>query len=306
MNSDIDFPISNHLLLSELRLTIDSVIMFIDNASGQSDSFHVVESVKTLGHNSQMQTIKSMKFIIFSKTGSEMVGGGSSSSSSSLPKATLEAHYNLYSNVIISCSYISSKSISMNSELQTQGDLYDFLILTLCPSLCLIRSIMYMIETCKKGMDPKQVDKNLDISILNEEKTPNIIFCVKGQNAFVNIRLSKDQSHLVCFLNGNLENGVRLPSISSYDPEMSCLERAFDKTEEKNRVPHPKTSEGMRIVFGLLGIDYVLRSYEIQQQRIDSLNVADLELSDASSDDGEQHSKQRKHKEESRLLSQVG
>jgi len=308
MNSESDYPISNHLLLSELRLTIDSVIMLIDNASGQSDSFEVVESNTVDEANSKMQATDAIKFMIFSKIensgGSELKAtletensGGSElkatleteNSGGSELKATLEVHYNRHSNMIKYCSYIISPQ---STEIETQGELYDFLMIALCPSLCLIRSIMYLIETCKKGMDPKQVDKELSISILSEEDTPNnILFCIKGRNAFLNIRLSSDQSHLTCFLNGNLDHRIQLPSISSHEKNFDSLEWGFE-----NKAPHSKTSEGMRIIFGLLGIDYVkniLISYAIQQQQINSLKMERLHLSDASSSDGEEHHHKR-------------
>jgi hypothetical protein len=278
MNSESDFPISNHLLLSELRLTIDSVITFIDNASGQNDSFEVTETVQPL------LKYQAIKFVIISRI--------------SQSNATLEAHYDKYSHVIANCSYLPLKSSMKNIELKTQGDLYDFLLITLCPSLCLLRSIMYMIETCKKAIDPAEVDRQLHISISSsdEDKTlPNLTFCVKGQNAFVDIRLSRDQSHLVCFLNGNVHEQTHLPSIIS-PSKKGYLEWAFDKSNDEHKVPHPKTSEGMRIIFGLLGIDYVkkvLQTYEIKQQQIDSLKMAKLELSDASDDGSIQEIKQQ-------------
>ena len=279
MNSESDFPISNHLLLSELRLTIDSVIMFIDNASGQNDSFEVTETVQPL------LKYQAIKFVIISRI--------------SQSNATLEAHYDKYSHVIANCSYLPLKSSMKNIELKTQGDLYDFLLITLCPSLCLLRSILYMIETCKKAIDPAEVDRQLHISISSsdEDKTlPNLTFCVKGQNAFVDIRLSRDQSHLVCFLNGNLHEQTHLPSIIPPSKKRGYLEWAFDKSNDEHKVPHPKTSEGMRIIFGLLGIDYVkkvLQTYEIKQQQIDSLKMAKLELSDASDDGSIQEIKQQ-------------
>jgi hypothetical protein len=299
MNSESDYPISNHLLLSELRLTIDNVIMLIDNASGQSDSFEVVESNTVDEANSKMKATDAIKFMIFSKTDSS--SSSSENSGGSKLKATLEVHYNRQSNMIKYCSYIISPQ---STEIETQGELYDFLMVALCPSLCLIRSIMYLIETCKKGMDPKQVDKELSISIQSDEHTPNsIIFCIKGRYAFLNIRLSNDQSHLTCFLNGNLDHRIQLPSISSHEKNFDSLEWGFDGTHHANRAPHSKTSEGMRIIFGLLGIDYVkniLISYAIQQQQINSLKMERLHLSDASSDGEEHHHKRANNTQKKR------
>jgi len=126
-----------------------------------------------------------------------------------------------------------------HTRISTVGDFLDYLFWSLCPSLCAIRSIMYMMESCKKAMNSENFDGNLVFSIDKDKKkgegeaagasdddydddddddddyyeNQHISFFIYRGSDFVQIKIAPDLTHLICFPNGDLTQEIVLPQI---------------------------------------------------------------------------------------------
>lgn len=235
MDSKSDINFYQELNISDIKSIIDDVIRLIEEVSGQRPIF---EHIYTNPHQT------TQKLLISNISKQTMV-------------ASITVYISKHTSLVQKCTCFFENN---DVELTSKGDLMDYLFLCLCPSMCIVRSIMYLIETCKHAMDPTGVDNQLRVSTKTSPTQTNI--CIYGKdNAFVELQLSSDLSHFVCFPNGDREKrGIPFQPFLSIEntPYTWYLEKAFanQHNDNTNAVPCPQTLQAMGIIFSLIGVDY--------------------------------------------------
>ena len=245
MNSKADVNISQVLNVFDVKSIIHDVIRLIEEVSGQRKIFECT-------HTSPDSPIQSLR-IVDSRKAKQV--------------ARITARVDQHTHLVQKCSCFFEKNVV---ELTSKGDLMDYLFLSLCPSMCIVRSIMYMIETCKYGMDPEKVDSQLRVETKTNSTQTNI-FIYGKDNAFVELQLSSDLSHFVCFSKEN-KRGISFPPFLSIEniPHTWYLEKAFanHNNDNKNAVPCPQTLQAMETIFNLIGVDYATKTHTQYSSRL--------------------------------------
>jgi hypothetical protein len=241
MDSKSDINISDVLNVSDIKSIIQDVVRLIGEVAGQRSIFECA-------YTNPGKNIQKIKII---------------NSSEQAEVASITAHINAHTHLVKKCTCFFENKVV---ELTSKGDMMDYLFLSLCPSMCIVRSIMYMIEICKYGMDPLKVDDQLRVDTKTNLTQTNI--CIYGKDdAFVELQLSRDLSHFVCFPNGK-ERGIPFKPFLSIENTAHAwyLEKAFanQHSDNKNAVPCPQTLQAMEIIFNLIGVDYAAK----QQPRL--------------------------------------
>jgi hypothetical protein len=236
MDSRSDVKISQVLNILDINSIIKDVTNFIEKVAGRREIFDFTYTTE--------QTMQK-KLIITNTTTKTQV-------------ASIMAYIDESTDLVKKCTCLFEENVV---ELTSKGDLIDYLFLSLCPSMCIVRSIMYLIEICKLGMDPKSLDNQLRVSTkANDQNPAQTNICIYGKGtAFVELQLSSDMSHFVCFPNGRKKGIPFQPFLSIENtPYAWYLEKAFanQHTDNLNAVPCPQTLQAMEIIFNLIGVEY--------------------------------------------------
>lgn len=228
MNLDIEEYLEGQEL-SDLKIIVDDILKIIECSSlGKDRQFKVLENnfsedssvdAYVMGHQQQIYwTISKLK----------VESGDNGDDQSAFLKLIVEIGDS--SDVIVKECFCMKQ---MLRKIHNVASLVDYIFWSFCPSLCAIRSMMYTVETCKKAVtttpNPADYDdtdnKVAEFSIQKElhdgdyeedEENCKIYFCIKNTSdgdSFIELKLSHDLSHMICFQNGNRENGILLPPI---------------------------------------------------------------------------------------------
>jgi hypothetical protein len=237
MSSHSDFSIALVLNVSDLVHTAQEVIDVIEKASGQSKIFQIYH--QTYPNDSSDPSLSVDVFKIRSKN-------------VKLSAATFITASKKDSDVIQKCSCMFESKIV---NIDTKGDFTDYLFMALCPSMCIIRSIAYAIENCKKGMEHADVDKQLKLTSKGENP---VTYCVQGKSEFVDLKLSKDLSHFVCFPNGQARYKIQLPNIAfpTSKDNGEYLENSFKQigNNHSNSTHSPQIGQALTTIFSTIGV----------------------------------------------------
>ena len=255
----------NQLNIYKFRLLLDDIIKFIAKVSGSSLLFDIEEV--SLGDKAMKFTLREKKLLQGSK-----------------PKAyhiNFNVQYNINNHIIEMCSCIFKKNLlTFNNPtfvddhfhqktqnkiiLLTKDDLLDASLTALCPCLSLIRTLIY-ISRCSRFVSPT-FQNQIDVLALRDVSNPKkIVFKVQGNNPnkCVYLKLATTANHLTCHYKKCDARGMPLPSFqdsaSDSDIPLYYIEHAFAYNDENanEAVPHKHTSQALRRIFGLLGLDLI-------------------------------------------------
>jgi len=120
--------------LDKVKDVVNGVVKIIENSSGKNKRFHIVET-KNAGRGKKTKTNLEI-FQISHSDASEKK----------------RAHVKIMDGATAAepC-LVYTCMRTTNAKIKSTGDFLDYLFWSLCPSLCAIRSIMYMVESCKKA-----------------------------------------------------------------------------------------------------------------------------------------------------------
>ncbi len=201
--------------LDKVRDVVNGVVKIIENSSGKNKRFHITET--NAGKGKKTKTHLEI-FQISHSDGSEKK----------------KAH------VKITDGATAAEPLSVytcmqttNAKIKSTGDFLDYLFWSLCPSLCAIRSIMYMVESCKNAGNHNNDDSS-QLFIFSIDKdddeegggddddddyydNEHISFYIYLENNFLQIKITPDLTHLICFPNGKRDTDqiIILPQVHS-------------------------------------------------------------------------------------------
>jgi hypothetical protein len=260
------------LNLYKFRLLLDDIIKFIASVSESNLLFDIKEV---------SQSDEAMKFAIHEVgliQGSRM--------HTKVDRISFKVHYDINTHIIEKCDCILNKSTStlniptfvddhfhQKSKtkiiLSTREDLLDASLTALCPCLCLIRTLIY-ISRCSSFISPT-FQNQMDVLALRDVSNPNkIVFKVKGSDpskcVYLKLETKGSTNHLTCHYKKCDARGMSLPSFQDNDNDTGdsdtpiyYIEHAFAYNDENvsEAVPHKRTSQALRHIFGLLGLDLI-------------------------------------------------
>ena len=128
--------------LDKVRDVVRGVVKIIENSSGKNKRFHITET--NAGREKKTETNLEI-FQISHSDGSEK----KRAHVKVIDGATAAEPLSVYT-----CMQTT------NAKIKSTGDFLDYLFWSLCPSLCAIRSIMYMVESCKKACNHNNGDSS--------------------------------------------------------------------------------------------------------------------------------------------------
>ena len=229
--------------LDKVKDVVRDVVKIIENSSGKNKRFRITET--NAGRGKKTETNLEIFQI---------------SHSDGLEKK--KAHVKITDGATAAkpCSVYTCMQTT-NAKIKSTGDFLDYLFWSLCPSLCAIRSIMYMVESCKKAGNHNNGDSShlFVFSIDKDEEEGGIIsyndgsgddddnehisFYIYLENNFLQIKIAPDLTHLICFPNGKKDTDqiIILPQVhssSSYPPEAYSSEIGVDGDD--NTLPMEK------------------------------------------------------------------
>jgi len=199
--------------LDKVRDVVNGVVKIIENSSGKNKRFHIVETKnagKKTETNLEIFQISHSDGLKKKRAHVKVIDG-----------ATAAEPFSVYTCMR-----------ATNAKIKSTGDFLDYLFWSLCPSLCAIRSIMYMVESCKKAGnhhndDSSQlfifsIDKDEEEGggIISEDgddddDNEHISFYIYLENNFLQIKIAPDLTHLICFPNGKKDKIIFLPQVHS-------------------------------------------------------------------------------------------
>jgi hypothetical protein len=257
------------LNLYKFRLLLDDIIKFIARVSGSNLLFDIEEV---------SQSDKVMKFAIH-----DINSIRESRIHTKVYHIVFKIQYNINTHIIEKCNCILKKSpptfivstfvddhFHQKSQtkimLSTKEDLLDASLRSLCPCLGLIRTLIY-ISRCSSFVSPT-FQNQIDVLALRDMSNPKkVIFKVKGNNpnkcVYLKLATTGGVHQLTYHYQKRDTRGIPLPSfqdnddISDIDTPLYLIENAFAYNDENvnETVPHKHTSQALRHIFGLLGLD---------------------------------------------------
>lgn len=133
------------------------------------------------------------------------------------------------------------------------ADLLDFLIVHLCPAMCVPRAIYYIIHTMRLCLPPDMVDAQVSIDEIDGEFTIQNPRDKKSHSFRLKVVDGQPTLH-----SGKAQRALRVPGIAPLEPGTDFVQHAFYKQPDIRYVQHPDVGKGVNKLLkkiGLAGMD---------------------------------------------------
>ena len=141
------------------------------------------------------------------------------------------------------------------------ADLLDFLIVHLCPAMCVPRAIYYIIHTMRMCMLPSAVDAQIAI----EEKAGVFTLHNPREKKACEFSLKVVDGEPVLFYGKG--KTMRAPQRAQLAPDTDFVQHAFYKQPNVRYVQHPDVDKGLKKLLkkvGLAGMDEAMKSETLE------------------------------------------